>query len=238
MAVIHFYKGFGLEAEKEHIDLAGRCGAVQETRHPRRRLRRPADRLRDFPSRMPEAADWFAPHYLGRPVLYGDNVPQAGVLHAPGYRAYMKRCAAGVEDLKVDLIHFDNTSLQAQAPVSSTPRRSRTSGNFSAQVLARDAREALGHSIVTFIEPPEWTADEYDRRPLFQEWADSLPQLTEYYAEMERFIRGLNPKWPSSATRTAASRAVTQPGAGHRLPGSFPTWTSSGPRRATKPASP
>ncbi len=54
----------------------------------------------------------------------------------------------------------------------------------------------LGHGETAFIEPPVLdqplrTIDD----PLFQEWAEfRCRQLTAYYAEMERFIRDLNPE--------------------------------------------
>jgi hypothetical protein len=54
----------------------------------------------------------------------------------------------------------------------------------------------LGHHDVTFIEPPLCDRPlSTINDPLVQEWADfRCHQLTAFYAEMERFIRGLNPE--------------------------------------------
>src|SRR5437879_13000029 len=76
-----------------------------------------------FLAENPEAAEWFVPDYLGKPVVYGNQTFRKRVyfMH-PGYREYMKRVLRiALEDLHADLIHFDNTSMQAQAPIFMHP---------------------------------------------------------------------------------------------------------------------
>jgi hypothetical protein len=200
MAVIHFYKGFGLEAEKEHLALARQMTALCKQHGLRVGVYVGSTiGFETFLHECPEAVEWFAPHFLGRPVLYGSQTFRKRVyfMH-PGYRAYMKRVLRlAVEDLKADLIHFDNTSLQAQAPVFLHPQAVQDFREFlRTKHPPETLKRRLGHSDVTFIEPPAWDRPMSEiNDPLFQEWADfRCRQLTAYYAEMERFIRGLNPE--------------------------------------------
>jgi hypothetical protein len=200
MAVIHFYKGFGLEAEKEQLEDSRKLVALCKKYGIRVGVYVGSTvGYETFLAEKPDAREWFAPPFLGRPVVYGDQTFRKRVyfMH-PGYREYMKRVLRlAIQDLKVDLIHFDNTSLQAYPQIFFHPRaiadfRDFLRNKYSPEMLKR----RLGHSEVRFIDPPETdrplrTIDD----PLFQEWADfRCAQLANYYAEMEAYIRGLNPE--------------------------------------------
>ncbi len=100
MAVIHFYKGFGLEAEKEHIDDARRMAALCRKHGLRVGVYVGSTIVHEtFLRECPEAAEWFVPPFLGRPVTYGGQPFRKRVyfMH-PGYRAYMKRVLRLAED--------------------------------------------------------------------------------------------------------------------------------------------
>jgi len=199
MAVIHFYKGFGLAAEKEHIDDARKLAALLHKYSIRVGVYIGSTvAYETFLAEQPDAEEWFVPDYLGRPVFYDDQTYRKRVyfMH-PGYRAYMKRVLRlAVEELKVDEIDFDNTSMQAQPPIflhslAIQDFRKFLQTRYTPEVLTR----RFGFSEMRFILPPR-----YDRPltaindPLFQEWADfRCHQLESYYAEMAEFIRGLNP---------------------------------------------
>jgi len=199
MAIIHFYKGFGLEAEKEH---------QEDTRRLSLLLKKYGIRVgvyigstiafETFLAEKPEAESWFVPDFMGKPVFYDDQTFRKRVyfMH-PGYRDYMKRVLRlAVEDLNVDNIDFDNTSMQAQAQIFQHPLaiegfREYLRNKYPAEILTK----RLGFSDVRGVLPPR-----YDRPlrsiddPLFQEWADfRCHQLNSYYAEMAQFIRGMNP---------------------------------------------
>ena len=199
MEVIHFYKGFGLAAEKQHIGEATKLAAL---------LHKYGIRVgtyigstiayETFLAEQPDAAEWFVPDFLGRPVFYDNQTFRKRVyfMH-PGYRAYMKRVLRlAVEDLKADEIDFDNTSMQAEPPIFLHPLavedfRRYLQKRYTPEVLTR----RFGFSEMRFILPPR-----YDRPltviddPLFQEWADfRCHQLEAYYAELAAFIRSLNP---------------------------------------------
>jgi Beta-galactosidase trimerisation domain len=198
MVVTHFFTGFGLEAEKEHIELARKLSRI---------LRKYGLRVglyvgstiayETFLLEKPDAKEWFVPDYLGRPVVYDSQTYRKRVyfMH-PGYREYIKRVIRlGIEDLKADLIHFDNTSMQAEAAIFQHPMAIEDFREYLKKKYSPSALEKrLGFSDVKYVTPPK-----YDRPlrvindPLFQEWTDfRCQQLGAYYAEMKGFIRSLN----------------------------------------------
>lgn len=200
MAVIHFYKGYGMRAESEQLEDSRKLTAL---------CRKYGIRVgvyvgstvayETFLAEAPDAIDWFVPPYLGKPVFYhGQSFRKRVYFMHPGYREYMKRVLdIAIKDLKVDLIHFDNTSLQAQAPVfyhaqAVSDFRDFLSTKYTPEML----KKRLGFSEVRFIEPPIVDgAVSVLNDPLVQEWADfRCRQLAAYYGEMERHIRGLNPE--------------------------------------------
>lgn len=199
MGVIHFYKGFGLAAEKEHIDDARKLAALLHKHGIRVGVYVGSTiAYETFLAEQPDAKDWFVPDYLGKPVFYDDQTYRKRVyfMH-PGYRAYMKRVLRlAVEDLKADEIHFDNTSMQAQPPIFQHPLaiqdfRKYLQTRYTPEMLKR----RFGFSDMRFVVPPQ-----SDRPlgaindPLFQEWADfRCHQLESYYAEMAAFLRSMNP---------------------------------------------
>ncbi len=200
MAVIHFYKGFGLAAEKEHMDDARRLAALCKKHGLRVGVYIGSTiAYETFLLEKPDATAWFVQPFLGRPVLYGDQTfrKRAYFMH-PGYREYMKEVLRiAIQDLMVDLIHFDNTSMQAQAPIFLHPLavsdfRDYLRKKYSPEMLKR----RLGFSDVRYVEPPEVDrVPSVINDPMWQEWAGfRCAQLTAYYGEMEHVIRGLNPE--------------------------------------------
>ncbi|MCW5980905.1 MAG: beta-galactosidase trimerization domain-containing protein [Bryobacteraceae bacterium] len=200
MAVIHFYKGYGLEAEKEHMEDARKLAALCKKHGIRVGVYVGSTvAYETFLHERPDITEWFVPRHLGRPVIYFDQSFRKRVyfMH-PGYREYMKRVVRiAIEDFKADLIHFDNTSLQAQPPVFVHPRAVEDFREFLRRKYTPAQREQrFGFPDLSYVEAPE-----IDRPlttiidPLLQEWADfRCERLTAYYAEMRAFIRGLNPE--------------------------------------------
>jgi len=200
MAIIHFYKGFGLAAEKEHMDEARQLAALLKKHGLRVGVYVGSTvAYETFLAERPEAEEWFVPPYLGRPVVYGGQTFRKRVyfMH-PGYRGYMREVVRiAVQDFRADLVHFDNTSLQAQAPVFFHPQAVEDFRAFLRRKYPREMlKKRFGFAEVRFIEPP---ADDRPRStiddPLWQEWADfRCEQLAAYYGEMARHIRRLNPE--------------------------------------------
>jgi hypothetical protein len=199
MMLLHFYKGFGLEAEQEHIEEAKRLAAICKQNGLKVGVYIGSTiGYETFLLEKPEAADWFVPDYMGKPVLYGDQTFRKRVyfMH-PGYIEYIKKVIKiAVEDLKVDLIHFDNTSMQAepvifQHPLAVTNFRKYLQKKYTPDML----KTRFGFSDIRYIEPPKYPEpmSKIDD-PLFEEWADfRCQQLADYYGTMERYIHSLNP---------------------------------------------
>ena len=200
MAMIHFYKGFGLEAEKQQLDDAKKLAALCK-KHGLRVGAYIGSTIayETFLPEVPEAQSWFVPDYLGQPVAYGSQTFRKRVyfMH-PGYIAYIKKAVRiAVEELHVDLIHFDNTSLRGAAPIFFHPMakedfRSYLQTNYTPEQL----KERLGFSNVRYVEPPKLNGVMQKMTdPLFQLWTDfRCRQLAGFYSEMELFIKGLNPE--------------------------------------------
>ncbi len=243
VAIIDFFKGFGLEAEKDHIDLARELTALFHKYDVRVGLYVGSTLCYEtFLLEVPEAKEWFVPDYLGKPVLYGDETFRKRVyfMH-PGYVEYLKRVVRlGVESLKADMIHFDNTSLQArpeifQHPLAIKDFREYLQNHYSAE----DLKKRMGFSNMKYVLPPKL---DHQLRviddPMFQLWTDfRCEQLNRYYAEMQQLIRSLNPAVvidnnPSSGL----SGANTIWNQGVNYPGLYPhldiSWTEEGDEAA------
>ena len=201
MAVIHFYKAYGLEAEKGQLEDAKKLTALCKKYGIKVAVYVGSTiAFETFLLEKPEAQEWIVPDYLGSPVRYGGTQvfrKRVYFMH-PGYIEYMKRVLRiAIEDLKVDMIHFDNTSMQAQPPIFFHPMaiedfKKYLTNKYTPEML----KKRLGFSDVRYVEPPKYnqplsTIDD----PLFQEWADfRCQQLADYYGIMERYIRSLNPE--------------------------------------------
>jgi hypothetical protein len=199
MAIIHFYKGFSLEAEKEHEGDARKLAALLHKYGIRVGVYIGSTIANEtFLLEKPEAEDWFVPDFLGRPVFYDDQTFRKRVyfMH-PGYREYMRKVLTMAEDeLKADLIEFDNTCMQAEPAIFQHALAVQDFRDFLRKKYpAEMLKKRFGFEDVRYMLPPL-----YDRAlsaitdPLFQEWADfRCQQLTSYYAEMGGLLRQLNP---------------------------------------------
>ena len=200
VVIVHFYKGFGLEAEHEHMQKAKALAALVKKYGMRLGVYVGSTiAYETFLAEKPEAEEWFVPDFMGRPVFYDDQPFRKRVyfMH-PGYREYIQQVLRiAEEDFKADLIHFDNTSMQAEPSIFQHPLAVEQFRDFLKNKYSpEDLKRRLGFSDLRFVLPPR-----YDRPmsfivdPLFQEWADfRCVQLSAYYAEMENLLRGLNPQ--------------------------------------------
>jgi len=199
VVIVHFYKGFGLEAEKEHREKGMKLAALVKSKGLKVGVYVGSTiAYETFLLEKPEAEDWFVPDFLGKPVFYDNQTFRKRVyfMH-PGYREYMRRVLRSAEeDFHADLIHFDNTSMQAQPPIFQHPLAIEQFRDFLRdKYTAEELDRRFGFSDMRYVLPPR-----YDRPlgaindPLFQEWADfRCEMLTRYYAEMEALLRQQNP---------------------------------------------
>ena len=76
----------------------------------------------------------------------------------PGFIEYMKQVVKiAVEDLKVDLIHFDNTSMRAapeifQHPLAIQNFRTYLQKKYTPEML----KKRFGFSDIRYVEPPRY----------------------------------------------------------------------------------
>lgn len=210
LVILHFYKGFGLEAEKEQMEDTRKLASLCKQYGIKVGVYVGFDiAYETFLLEKPEAKEWFVPDYMGHPVLYGKQTFRKRVyfMH-PGYIEYIKRVLRiAIEDLKVDMIHFDNTSNMAIPPVFFHPMAKE---NFRTYLINKYSPEGLkerfGFSDVRYVEPPEYNITSTSGwlsfeplspidDPLFQEWTDfRCQQVADFYGIVERHIRGLNPE--------------------------------------------
>jgi hypothetical protein len=201
MAVIHFYKGFGLEAEKQQLEDSKKLAAL---------CRKYGLRVgvyigstigyETMLAEKPEAKEWFVPDYFGQPVRYDatQSFRKRVYFMHPGYIKYMKEVIRiAVQDLKADLIHFDNTSMQAQPQIFFHPMAIEDFRTFLREKYTPEQlEERLGFSNVTYVEPPLYKGSGGEiKDPVVQEWTDfRCRQLAKYYNEMGLYIQSLNPE--------------------------------------------
>lgn len=198
--ITYYYKGFGVEAEKHYMEITKNFVPVLHKFGIKVGVYIGSTiAYETFLVERPDAAEWLVPSYLGKPVIYFDQTFRRRVyfMH-PGYVEYMKRVVrSAVVDAKVDLIHFDNTSLQAEPeiflhPLAIKDFRAYLKDKYNPQELTR----RFGFSDVRYMTPPkvDFTLTTIDD-PMFQEWADfRCHQLDRYYAIMEEVIRSANRK--------------------------------------------
>ena len=201
LAIIHFYKGFGLEAEKEQLEDSRKLAALCKKHGIRVGVYVGSTVVHEtILEEKPDAEEWFVPDYFGQPVRYGgtQTFRKRVYFRHPGFVEYMKKVVRiAIEELKVDLIHFDNTSSRTKAPVYSHPMaiknfRSYLTENYEPETL----KKLLGFSTVSYIEPPLYDQPLSEiNDPMFQLWTNfRCQELAEFYKEMEIFIHGLNPE--------------------------------------------
>lgn len=195
-----YYKGFGVAVEKPYMEITKNFVPV---------LHKYGIRVggyigstvayETFLVERPDAAEWLVPDYLGKPVIYFQQTFRRRVyfMH-PGYVEYMKRVVhLAVADAKVDLVHFDNTSLQAEPEIFQHPLAIKDFRDYlRTKYSPQELKKRLGFSDVRYVTPPKvdfplTTIND----PMFQEWADfRCHQLDRYYAIMEEVIRTANPE--------------------------------------------
>jgi hypothetical protein len=199
LAVIHFFKGFGLKAEREHIEDARALAHSLKQNGIRVGLYVGSTLAYEtFLLEEPKAEEWLVPDFLGKPVLYGNQTFRRRVyfMH-PGYREYIKRVVRyGIENLNADLIHFDNTSMRAAPAIFQHPLAIQDLRKYlEAKYTPAELTDRFGFSDLHYVTSPALeTAPSPINDPLLQEWTEfRCHQLNSFYAEMTTYIRSLNP---------------------------------------------
>jgi hypothetical protein len=187
----HFYKGFGMEAEREEMEQTRKA---VELAH---RLGMKADLYIQWSTLMyetffveqPKAVNWIQRDISGLPILlpygYQQSFRYRPCFANQEYLDYLKQIVRhAITNVKGDFIHFDNFDLNAEpdschCPHCVTGFRNRLRKKYSSQQL----RDRFGFECVDYVNPPQWNRSNppehmqiiYD--PAFQEWADFRCQV-------------------------------------------------------------
>ena len=185
--MMHCFKGAGLQAERgEH----GRCGPFRQAL-PRKRLarRRLCDSGTLFWELMfkenPSARNWVILDSQGNPSTYGVPYRYWRDRNNPQAAAYYRQIVCfAVQEMGVDLLHFDNYTRGPGAEVNSVQRfRSYLGRTFTPPELAK-----MGVPQLDAAGPPT------DSSPLWQQyaWRDfSCRSLADSYRGMGEYARSL-----------------------------------------------
>lgn len=200
LGIIHFFKGFGLVAEREHMADARLLSKRLKDNGIRVGLYVGASIMYEtFLVEKPEAKEWLVPDFMGKPVYYYDQTFRRLVyfMH-PGYREYIRQVVTlGVEHFNADLIHFDNTALIAAVRVMQHPMAIQDFRKYlAAKYTSQQLKERIGFADVRFVECPyPETPLSQINDPVYQEFADFRCHLVDsYFNEMTSLIRSLNPQ--------------------------------------------
>ena len=207
LVILNLHKGFGLKAEaadiqatREFVKLAhpygirvgGYIGSTMG--------------YETFFAEEPAARDWMQIDEFGRPIYYNQEQTfrYAACRNNPGYKAFVEKLLRiGIEDIKLDLIHFDQMQWWAE-PLSCRCRYCKEQFTEFLQARYQDPERThlrFGFSDLSHMAPPP-----YDiaagavrfaelKNPLMQEWAIfRAASIARRYAEYDEFIHRLNPE--------------------------------------------
>jgi len=206
VVVISLHKGFGLKAEVEEIEAARK---YVEAAH-RAGLKvigyvGASIMYETFFSEEPEARDWIQVDEWGRPIYYtGEQTFRyMACRNNPGYQAFVQKVLrVGIEDVKLDGIHFDQMRWSAE-PYSCRCKYCRA--EFQKFLRERYRSEQLkprfGFSHLDDVIPPPYSREFPPARyaplrdPLMQDWAAfRAVSLARRLGEYDNYIHKLNPQ--------------------------------------------
>lgn len=180
--MIYCYKGAGMETERQGMEDARQLAAMARKAGMRVGTYIGGTLLYERLFREePDAPQWQALGPMGEALYYdsGQKFRYAAVRNHPGFIAYLKKPVRyAVEEIRADLIHFDNFGLGGASYDAMSARQ------FRAFLKARGMAET---------DPPVAVTNMAD--PRVRAWIDFRCQaLADHYAEMSTFIRTLNPR--------------------------------------------
>lgn len=208
LVLTNLHKGAGLAAEKEDIEATRRFTAFAHKYGLKVGGYIGATMMFEtFFLEEPEARDWKQVDEHGRPFYYGGSAEQTfryvACRNHPGYQAFLEKVIRmGIDDIKLDLIHFDQMEWWPE------PRSCRCRycvEGFRRWLAARytaDLRKRrFGFERLDGIAPPAYgvlggiIARRDLKNPLMQEWSLwRAAEVTRHYAAYDHFIHSLNPE--------------------------------------------
>ncbi|MCX6619550.1 MAG: hypothetical protein NTY38_00425 [Acidobacteria bacterium] len=203
----HFYKGFGMAAEKPEMEDARRVAAIAH-RHGLKvdgYLQWNTMMYETFFAEEPRARGWIQRDSLGKPILltygYQQSFRYRPCFANQEYLDYLKKIVHfAVTEVKADFIHFDNFDLNPEP--DSCHCTACTEGfrrYLNTKYSPARRKERFGFENVDYINPPEWNAENPPQRmkiifdPAIQEWIDFRCEvMARALAGMAGYIKSLN----------------------------------------------
>ena len=207
---IYCYKGFGFEAEKDHMDQAAKAAAIAHKYGMKvdTYIQWNTMAYETFFAEVPEAKDdtWYQVDVNGKPILLTYGFQQSfryrPCFNHEGYMEYFKEkiIRYAVEKVKTDFIHFDNFDFNYPPEADFNPATIAAFRNYIEEKYTAEIRlQRFGFENVSFILPPMWNAPNPAEKmlvindPVIQEWIDfRCWTFTTRLAECARFARELN----------------------------------------------
>ena len=203
----HFYKGFGMEAERDGMEETRRSVAIAHS------LGMKADTYLEWNTLMyetffaeePRAVNWVQRDVAGLPILlpygYQQSFRYRPCFANQQYLDYLKKIVTyAVVEVKTDFIHFDNFDLNEEPDSCHCPACvSGFRNHLKKKYTAAQLKERFGFERIDFVNPPQWNSQNppskiqiiYD--PALQEWIDFRCQLmADALEQMFDLVRSLN----------------------------------------------
>ncbi len=204
-ARIFFYKGFGLAAERPHIDLAKKAADQLHALNLKVSLYFGGTMfIETFYKETPEAKNWEQRDYQNQPVPYGSQTfRRYACPNEPAYRDYLKKVlAVAIHELHADEIAFDNIMLQSEPHSCRCPRCLKAFAEFLHQRYPTEelATRRFGISDVASLQPNYWETPDQPNNiseindPVLQEWTlFRCHSLANYAGSLHDMTKALNP---------------------------------------------
>jgi hypothetical protein len=203
----HFYKGFGMEAERDGMEETRKSVAIAHS------LGMKADTYLQWNTMMyetffaeePQAVSWVQRDVAGLPILlpygYQQSFRYRPCFANQEYLDYLKKIVTyAVVEVKTDFIHFDNFDLNEEPDSCHCPACvSGFRNHLKKKYTAAQRKERFGFERIDFVNPPQWNSQNppsklqiiYD--PALQEWIDFRCQLmADALQQMFDLVRSLN----------------------------------------------
>jgi hypothetical protein len=207
---IYCYKGFGFEAEKEHMEKAAKAAAIAHKYGMKvdTYIQWNTMAYETFFAEVPEAQTdlWYQVDVYGKPILltygYQQSFRYRPCFNHDGYIEYFKEkiIRYAVEKVKTDFIHFDNFDYNFPPEADFNPATVVAFRKYLTDKYTDQERiERFGFEDVSYVLPPMWNDPNPAnkmveiRDPVMQEWIDfRCWTFTTRLAECARFARSLN----------------------------------------------
>ena len=207
---IYCYKGFGFEAEKEHMEMAAKAAAIAHKYGMKvdTYVQWNTMAYETFFAEVPEAQTdlWYQVDVNGKPIMltygYQQSFRYRPCFNHDDYMEYYKEkiIRYAVEKIKTDFIHFDNFDHNYPPEADFNPATIAAFRKYlNDKYTAAERIERFGFENISYVLPPKWNDPNpaekmlVVRDPVIQEWIDfRCWTFTTRLAECARFARSLN----------------------------------------------